>query len=325
MPDLPIDRRRPSIPLWAVLLGFSVRAVGRFLSFLLRHPVAVVLLVGVLAVRARYGWQTLAAAGFALAMLGLAWRWAHRRSFAWLARRLRARWRLLVVYRLRWRNVMVQTGLAIRMPLSNGERVRFAEYFPRIRKIRSSRWGDALRIELLYGQTPATWADQADGLAHAFRARECRVRAAGPGFVWVAFTLADPLTDTIPATDQDDDVDAWDDYEGGGSAAVDLDSLPVGRQQDGQPWRLGLRGTHTLVAGATGSGKGSVVWSTIARSAQRSAPAWSSCGSATPRAAWNSPLAGRCSPGLPSTCPLSPLSSTMRSSPCGNGPTGHGV
>jgi S-DNA-T family DNA segregation ATPase FtsK/SpoIIIE len=39
--------------------------------------------------------------------------------------------------------------------------------------------------------------------------------------------------------------------------------VAIGRREDGQPWTVRLRGSHTLVAGATGSGKGSVLWSLI--------------------------------------------------------------
>src|ERR1700750_1291804 len=44
---------------------------------------------------------------------------------------------------------------------------------------------------------------------------------------------------------------------------VDLAGLPIGRCEDGSPWRLRLAATHVLIAGATGAGKGSGVWSLI--------------------------------------------------------------
>ena len=44
---------------------------------------------------------------------------------------------------------------------------------------------------------------------------------------------------------------------------VDLAGLPVGRCEDGAAWLLRLLGSHVLVAGATGAGKGSVIWSML--------------------------------------------------------------
>ncbi|MFV0307468.1 MAG: FtsK/SpoIIIE domain-containing protein [Desertimonas sp.] len=47
------------------------------------------------------------------------------------------------------------------------------------------------------------------------------------------------------------------------SAPVDLAAIPVGRREDGSPWSIGVAGTHVLIAGVTGAGKGSVLWSLI--------------------------------------------------------------
>jgi S-DNA-T family DNA segregation ATPase FtsK/SpoIIIE len=45
---------------------------------------------------------------------------------------------------------------------------------------------------------------------------------------------------------------------------VDLDGVPVGVTENGDPWRLALAGgAHTLVAGETGAGKSSVIWSLL--------------------------------------------------------------
>jgi S-DNA-T family DNA segregation ATPase FtsK/SpoIIIE len=48
------------------------------------------------------------------------------------------------------------------------------------------------------------------------------------------------------------------------AASVDFHAVPVGRCDDGTPWTVRLLGTHVLLAGATGSGKGSVLWSIVA-------------------------------------------------------------
>ncbi len=45
--------------------------------------------------------------------------------------------------------------------------------------------------------------------------------------------------------------------------SVDLTRVPVGRTELGVVWLLRLLGTHLLIAGVTGAGKGSVVWSLL--------------------------------------------------------------
>ena len=58
-----------------------------------------------------------------------------------------------------------------------------------------------------------------------------------------------------------------------GQDPVNLDGLPVGRCEDGTVYRLKLRGNHVLCAGATGAGKGSVLWSAHARHGTAELPA----------------------------------------------------
>ncbi|MFU8855351.1 FtsK/SpoIIIE domain-containing protein, partial [Micromonospora sp. SL1-18] len=46
-------------------------------------------------------------------------------------------------------------------------------------------------------------------------------------------------------------------------AVPEFTALPVGRREDGDGYDLRLFGTQVLVVGATGSGKGSVIWSVV--------------------------------------------------------------
>src|SRR5690606_22958013 len=71
----------------------------------------------------------------------------------------------------------------------------------------------------------------------------------GPRDVVLEFPRWDTLAEPIAALDV--------------PAVPDLGALPVGLQEDGTPWRLRLHGTHVLVVGVTGAGKGSVIWSAI--------------------------------------------------------------
>ena len=77
----------------------------------------------------------------------------------------------------------------------------------------------------------------------------CRVRTARPGFLVLEFVRRDALAAIIPAL-------AIPEH-------ADFKALPVGRREDGSPWLVRLHGTHLLIAGATGAGKGSVIWSLI--------------------------------------------------------------
>jgi S-DNA-T family DNA segregation ATPase FtsK/SpoIIIE len=170
------------------------------------------------------------------------WRRAHRDSFDRLVgRRVRSGWRRWWVYERRWRGTMLHSALGRRHPLRDA--------IPKIDTVQSNRWCDRVRVRLLVGQCTEDYERAAPGLAHSFGALACRVREDRPGRLWLQFTTADPLTETVLALPV--------------SEQVDLEAVAIGRQEDGELWRVRLLGTHLLVAGATGAGKGSVLWSLL--------------------------------------------------------------
>jgi DNA segregation ATPase FtsK/SpoIIIE, S-DNA-T family len=152
-------------------------------------------------------------------------------------------WRSFWTYGMRWRTAMILSGLGGRF---NGD-----EYVPRVVRVRAGRFADRVVVRLVAGQQPVDWARRLDALAHSFAARSCQVceLARQPGYVHLVVGRVDPLAPVVPALPV--------------PQVLDLAAVPVGRREDGAPWAVRLRGSHTLVAGATGAGKGSVLWSLI--------------------------------------------------------------
>ncbi|TCJ40492.1 FtsK/SpoIIIE domain-containing protein [Parafrankia sp. BMG5.11] len=275
-PRVPSRADKVRVPVWMLLLAVAGKVLWLALRGCWRHRVAVVSVVGLLLVVHRVGLVGLAVLVAGLVLVAVVWWRVHPRSFGPVAWWLWGRARLMFVYRWRWKPAMVHTDLAIRMPTSTGDQVNFDEYFPRIRKIRSSRSVDVLRVELLPGQTPAQWAEQAEALRHVFRARRCQVQAETVRFIRVSFHHRDSLTRPVSPPNLDDSGDGADSDpagavpsavvrrgEGAARLLAGLSAVPVGRCEDGRSWTLPVRGTHVLVAGATGAGKGSVLWSVI--------------------------------------------------------------
>jgi S-DNA-T family DNA segregation ATPase FtsK/SpoIIIE len=120
------------------------------------------------------------------------WRGAHRDSFDRLiGRRMRSGWRRWWVYQRRWRSTLLHSALGRRGPLRTA--------VPKIERVTSSRWCDRVRVRLLVGQCTEDYERAAPGLAHSFGALACRVREDRPGRLWLQFTTADPLIETVPA------------------------------------------------------------------------------------------------------------------------------
>jgi S-DNA-T family DNA segregation ATPase FtsK/SpoIIIE len=139
---------------------------------------------------------------------------------------------------------MVTTGLAVTM----GDQ----EYLPVIRSVRSSGSVDVVSVRMLPGQCLQDWAQVGPRLAQTFGVLDARVRSVlnHPRLLVLWLLASDPLTAVVAPFTR--------------PGRSDFTSLPVALREDGLPYRLRLLGTHLLIVGATGSGKGSVLWSVLA-------------------------------------------------------------
>ena len=236
------------VPLSTVIAAWAGRRLFALVRWLVVRPLLVLaLILAVLTWRAATELPALISGSAAASIpLGLVAWWRLRpesftRLVVW---RLRGLWRGARVYRYCWQPAMVTTGLAVR--------VDGVEYLPKMTAVRSSSTVDLVSVQLLPGQTVEDWVSVAGRLAQTFGASDARVRSvpSSPREVVLWFLVDDPLTDTVdrfaPAED------------------VDLGAVPVARREDGLTYRLRLLGTHLLVVGVTGAGKGSVLWSLLA-------------------------------------------------------------
>lgn len=217
------------------LLWWLLRVAGR-------HPVATAVFVAGLLVWVNLGPWALLALVLAVAAVLVAWSRYHRASFVRLvAGPTRSRWRGWWVYGRRWHAVMTTVGLV-------GE-FRGRLVLPQVVKVTAAPAVDVLLVRLVSGQSPADVAAVVEGVAHGFRAHLARIRSARSGFVLVELVRRDALAVVIPALPV--------------PTRVDLRALPVGRREDGATWAVCLAGTHLLVAGDTGAGKGSILWGLV--------------------------------------------------------------
>ena len=124
---------------------------------------------------------------------------------------------------------------------------------PALQSVTIGATTDILAVRIVTGQCVADWQKHNDALAEAWRVPRVTIRSITPGDIAITVhhtdALARPLSLRRPGT----------------GTKVDLRRVTVGATEAGRWWRLPILGHHILIAGASGGGKGSVVWSIIAR------------------------------------------------------------
>lgn len=123
---------------------------------------------------------------------------------------------------------------------------------PRLLRVTSQGGVVTVRVRARRGQTATDLVAGAEKLAAGVDATSFRASAISPSVADVRLTMLDALSGPTAAVMPTE--------RAPGSM---LEPVEVGRDEAGMPWLLSLVGKHTLVAGRSGSGKGSVLWGAV--------------------------------------------------------------
>jgi S-DNA-T family DNA segregation ATPase FtsK/SpoIIIE len=217
------------------------RTLWRLARFLVRHPLLDLAMAVLALTWVQAGWPGEAAlTGTALVLLAVLRLWRPPLFSRWVTVPARSRWRWWC-YRPHWQGILTVAGLT---PSYQGRTL-----VPVLGKVQAGQCMDRVSVRLVSGQSPQAFADRTENLAYGLGVLSCRVRTARPGTVVLELVRRDALAEPMPALPI--------------AAVSDLRALPVGRREDGTVFTIGLLGTHLLIAGATGAGKGSFLWGLV--------------------------------------------------------------
>jgi S-DNA-T family DNA segregation ATPase FtsK/SpoIIIE len=228
-------------PGWIIAAVQFARTLWAIARFLARHPLAVLIVLVLIGAWRLTGWPGPVVLVLAATALLVTWRIRRRVSFdRCVFFPALSKWRWWRYHR-HWAAVMTIGRLAA---VHRGRIL-----VPVLGKVTATPCTDLVTVRLVSGQSAADFAHRADNIASGFAVHQCRIRAARPGWITLELVRRDALAAIIPAFAI--------------AHRPDLRALPIGRCEDGTLWLVRLHGTHLLIAGSTGAGKGSVIWGLI--------------------------------------------------------------
>ncbi|WP_117209493.1 FtsK/SpoIIIE domain-containing protein [Allorhizocola rhizosphaerae] len=200
-------------------------------------------------------WVSAGIAGLVVAGL-LLWWWRARESFwRWLGWFYLAQWRRWRIYQQNWHATCANLGLAMSFAA--------AKYYPTIVKVRRDGEGDLVTVRMLNGQIPQQWSQKAENFAHTFNADTCTVRPVESRWARNRVVLHLRVRDSLAKTVVPFPI----------AAVPDLSALPVAVRAGGRKVCISVI-THVLIAGASGVGKGAVLWAILAALASAIRGGW---------------------------------------------------